>query len=135
MGDGSVNNERIVMRPVIFASLALALGTASLSGYACTTHDEYNQNLSQLQENYNGAVGAANKQYADNNIPNVVFFDVSARSSARRYYDTPFYYAEVAKKREHWETWERTVNAALADYMKESQHAYDNYVRTACLWW
>ena len=105
----------LAMRPVIFASFALALGTASLSSYACTSRDEYNQNISQLQANYNGAVGAANKQYADKNIPNVVFVDLSARNSARRYNNTVVY--------------------ALADYMKDSQHAYDNYVRTACLWW
>jgi hypothetical protein len=123
------------MRPVIFASLALALGTASLSGYACTTRDEYNQNISQLQANYNGAVGAANKQYADKNIPNVVFVDLSTRSSARRYNDAAFYYAELAQKRANWENWDRSVTTALADYMKESQHAYDNYLRTACLWW
>ena len=66
----------LAMRPVIFASFALALGTASLSSYACTSRDEYNQNISQLQANYNGAVGAANKQYADKNIPNVVFVDL-----------------------------------------------------------
>jgi hypothetical protein len=123
------------MRPVIFASLAFALGTSSFSSFACTKFDEYNQNLSQLQANYNGAIDAANKQYADNNVPNVVFVDLSARSSARRYYDTAFYYAEVAKKRQHWETWEKSVNTALADYMAKSRQAYDDYVRTACLWW
>jgi hypothetical protein len=123
------------MRPVIFASFALALGTASLSSYACTSRDEYNQNISQLQENYNVAVGAANKQYADKNVPNVVFVDLSARGSARRYNNTVFYYAELTKKRENWESWDRTVTTALADYMKESQRAYDNYLRTACLWW
>jgi hypothetical protein len=123
------------MRPVIFASFALALGTASLSSYACTSRDEYNQNINQLQANYNDAVGAANKQYADKNIPNVVFIDLSTRNSARRYNNTVLYYAELTKKRESWENWDRTVTTALADYMKESQHAYDNYLRTACLWW
>ena len=43
------------MRPIVFASLALALGTASLSSYAACTSDEYNQNITQLQVNYNGA--------------------------------------------------------------------------------
>jgi hypothetical protein len=124
------------MRPVIFASLALALGTASLSSYAaCTTRDEYNQAISQLQANYNGTIDAANKQYADNNIPNVIFVDLSTRGSARHYNNSALYYAEVAKKRENWEAWERAVTAALTDYMKGSQHAYDNYLRTACLWW
>ena len=136
MGDGFANDERLVMRPIIFTSLALALGTASLASHAaCTTRDEYNQNVSQLQVNYNGAIDTANKQYADKNVPNVVFVDLSARSSARRYNGAAFYYAELAKQRENWENWERAVTAALADYMKESQHAYDNYVRTACLWW
>src|SRR6266513_4787452 len=88
------------MRPVVFASFVLALGTASMSSYACTSRDEYNQNINQLQANYNGAVGAANKQYADKNIPNVVFVDLSARSSAHRYNNTVFYYAELTKKRE-----------------------------------
>ena len=56
----------LVMRPVIFASLGLALGTASLSSYAaCTTRDEYDQTINQLQANYSGAVDVANKQYAD----------------------------------------------------------------------
>jgi hypothetical protein len=123
------------MRPVIFASLALALGTASLSSNACTSRDEYNQNITQLQANYNGAVAAANKQYADKNISNVVFVDLSTRSSARRYNGTAFYYAQLAQRRANWENWDRTVATALADYMKESQHAYDNYIRTACLWW
>ena len=36
------------MRPVIFASLGLALGTASLSSYAaCTTRDEYDQTINR----------------------------------------------------------------------------------------
>ena len=123
------------MRPVIFASLALALGTASLSSYACTTRDEYNQSIGQLQANYNGAIDAANKQYADQNIPNVVFVDLSTRNSVRRYNGAAFYYAELAKKRGNWENWERSVTAALASYMKDSQSAYDNYLRTACFWW
>jgi hypothetical protein len=83
-------------------------------------------------------VGVANKQYADKNIPNVVFIDLSAGNSARRYNNTVLYYAELTKKRENWENWEnwdRAVTTALADYMKDSQQAYDNYVRTACLWW
>src|SRR6266480_7170835 len=43
---------------------------------------------------------SGNKQYADKNIPNVVFVDLSARSSAHRYNNTVFYYAELTKKRE-----------------------------------
>jgi len=126
----------LVMRPVIFASLALALGTASLSSYAaCTTRDQYNQSINQLQANYNGAIDAANKQYADKNIPNVVFVDLSTRNSTRRYNNGAFYYAELEKKRQNWENWERAVTAALADYMRDSQGAYDNYLRTACVWW
>ena len=124
------------MRPIVFASLALALGTASLSSYAaCTSRDEYNQNINQLQANYNGAVDAANRQYADKNIPNVVFLDLHSRNSARRYYDAALYYTEMANKRANWENWERSTSAALAEYMRESQRAYDNYLRTACLWW
>jgi hypothetical protein len=124
------------MRPFIFASLALALGTASLSSYAaCTTRDEYNQTISQLQANYNVAVDVANRQYADKNIPNVVFVDLSTRGSARRYNDAAFYYAEMTKRRANWENWEKSATAAVADYMRESQQAYDNYLRTACLWW
>jgi hypothetical protein len=123
------------MRPVILASLALALGTASLSSYACTTRDEYNQSIGQLQANYNGAVDAANKQYADKNIPSVVFVDLYSRSYAHRYNDAAFYYAEFARKRENWESWQRAAATALADYMKGSQQVYDNYVRTACAWW
>ena len=123
------------MRSVMFASLALALGTASLTSYAaCTTRDEYNQTINQLQANYSVAVDAANRQYADNNIPNVVFVDLSRRYT-HRYDDAAFYYAEVAKKRANWENWEKASTVALADYMRESQHAYDNYLRTACLWW
>jgi hypothetical protein len=100
-------NERIlVVRPFIFASLALALGTASLSSYAaCTTRDEYNQSINQLQASYNAAIDAANRQYADKNIPNVVFVDLSSRSSARRYNDAAFYYAEMTKRRANWENW------------------------------
>ena len=102
-----VNERLLFMRPVIFASLALALGTASLSSYAaCTTRDEYNQSINQLQANYSAAVGAANRQYADKNVPNVVFVDLS-RSSARRYNDAAFYYAEMTKKRANWENWEK----------------------------
>ena len=124
------------MRPIAFASLALVLGTASLSSYAaCTSRDDYNQTISQLQANYNATIDTANKQYTDNNIPNVVFVDLSARSSARRYNGASYYYTELAKKRQNWGNWERTVTTALADYMKESQNAYDNYLRTACLWW
>ena len=108
------------MRPFMFASLALALGTASLSSYACTTRDDYNQDISQLQANYNGAIGAANKQYADKNIPNVVFVDLSARSSARRYNGTVLYYTELAQKRANWENWDRSVTTALADYMSST---------------
>lgn len=116
------------MRPILFTSLALALGTASLSSYAaCTTRDDYNQTINQLQATYNGAVDAANRQYADKNIPNVVFVDLRSRNSG-------FYYAEMANKRANWENWEKSTTAALADYMRESQHAYDNYLRTACLW-
>src|SRR5215469_5799764 len=105
------------MRPIIFASLALALGTASLSGQACTTRDEYNQSIGRLQANYNGAIETANKQYADKNIPNVVFVDLSGRSSAKRYNGTAFYYAELTKRRQNWENWETSVTDALADYM------------------
>ena len=123
------------MRPIIFMSLAVALATASLPSYACTTREEYNQNIAQLQANYNGAIDAANKQYADSNVMGVVFVDLSKRHSVRRYNDSTFYYAELAKKRENWQTWETAVTAALADYMKESQRTYDNYMRTACLWW
>jgi len=123
------------MRPIIFASLPVALATASLSSYACTTHEEYNQNIGQLQASYNGAIEAANKQYADNNMMGVVFVDLSKRHSVRRYNDSAFYYAELTKKRENWETWERAVTTAMADYTKESQRAYDNYMRTACVWW
>jgi hypothetical protein len=120
----------------LFSRLALALGTASLSSYAaCTTRDEYNQSINQLQANYNAAIDAASRQYADKNIPNVVFVDLSSRSSARRYNDAAFYYAEMTKRRANWENWERASTAALADYMRESQHAYDNYLRTSCLWW
>jgi len=123
------------MRPILFTSLALALGTASLSSYAaCTTRDDYNQTINQLQATYNGAVDAANRQYADKNIPNVVFVDLRSRNSARWYYNSGFYYAEMANKRANWENWEKSTTAALADYMRESQHAYDNYLRTACLW-
>jgi hypothetical protein len=130
-----VNERLLFMRPVIFASLALALGTASLSSYAaCTTRDEYNQSINQLQANYSAAVDAANRQYADKNVPNVVFVDLS-RSSARRYNDAAFYYAEMTKKRANWENWEKASTTALADYMRQSQQAYDNYLRTACLWW
>ena len=130
-----VNERLLFMRPVIFASLALALGTVSLSSYAaCTTRDEYNQSINQLQANYSAAVDAANRQYADKNVPNVVFVDLS-RSSARRYNDAAFYYAEMTKKRANWETWEKASTAALADYMRQSQQTYDNYLRTACLWW
>jgi hypothetical protein len=130
-----VNERLLFMRPVIFASLALALGTASLSSYAaCTTRDEYNQSINQLQANYSAAVGAANRQYADKNVPNVVFVDLS-RSSARRYNDAAFYYVEMTKKRANWENWEKASTTALADYMRQSQQAYDNYLRTACLWW
>jgi len=131
-----INERLLVMRPVMFASLALALGTASLSSYAaCTTRDEYNQSINQLQANYNVAVDAANRQYADNNIPNVVFVDLHSRSSARRYNDAAFYYAEMTKKRANWGNWEKAATAAVADYMRQSQQAYDNYLRTACLWW
>jgi hypothetical protein len=50
----------------LFSRLALALGTASLSSYAaCTTRDEYNQSINQLQANYNAAIDAANRQYAE----------------------------------------------------------------------
>jgi hypothetical protein len=131
-----INERLFVMRPVIFASLALALGTASLSSYAaCTSRDDYNQSINQLQANYNAAVDAANRQYADKAVPNVVFVDLSSRGSARRYNDAAFYYAEMTKKRASWENWERSATTALADYMRGSQHAYDNYLRTACLWW
>ena len=94
----------LLMRPIIFASLAVALGTASLSSQACTSREEYNQNIGQLQANYSGAIDAANKQYADNNVMGVVFVDLSKRHSVHRYNDSAFYYAELDKKRENWET-------------------------------
>jgi hypothetical protein len=124
------------MRPVIFTSLAFALGVSSLSSFACTTRDEYNQNIVQLQANYAGAIDAANKQYVDKYVPDVVFVGLPAGSYARRYNDRVAYYEAWRVKRvENWASWERSVNTALADYMTKSQQAYDNYVRTACLWW
>jgi hypothetical protein len=36
---------------------------------------------------------------------------------------------------ENWAAWQVSVNTALADYTTKTQQAYDNYLRTACVWW
>jgi hypothetical protein len=124
------------MRPVIFASVVFALGVSSYSSYACTKYDDYSKNLSKLQANYNDAINAANKQYVDKYVPDVVFVGLPARSYARRYNERVAYYEAWRVKRvENWANWESSVNTALADYTTKSQQAYDNYVRTACLGW
>jgi hypothetical protein len=124
------------MRPVIFASLAFAAGLSSVSSFACTTLDDYNKQISQLQANYSGTINAANKQYVDKYVPDVVFVGVPAGSYSRRYADRVAYYeAWRVKRMENWAGWEVSVNTALADYTTQSQQAYDHYLRTACVWW
>ena len=124
------------MRPVIFASLAFAAGISSFSSFACTTLDDYNKQISQLQANYNGTINAANKQYVDKYVPDVVFVGLPGASYSRRYVDIASYYeAWRVKRMENWAAWQVSVNTALADYTTKTQQAYDNYLRTACVWW
>jgi hypothetical protein len=80
------------MRSVIFASLAFAAGISSFSSFACTTLDDYNKQISQLQSNYNDAISAANKQYVDKYVPDVVFVGLPGGSYSRRYNDRVAYY-------------------------------------------
>jgi len=124
------------MRPVLFSSLVFAAAISSVSSFACTTFDDYNNQLSQLQANYNDAINAANKQYADRYVPDVVLVGLPAGNHARRYNETVAYYqAWRAKRMENWANWESSVTTARDDYTTKSQQAYNNYLRTACLWW
>jgi hypothetical protein len=124
------------MRPVLFAYLAVAAGVYSFSSFACTTFDDYNKQLSQLQANYNDTINTANKQYADKYVPDVVLVGLTAGVHTRRYNERVAYYeAWRAKRMENWATWESSVSAARDDYTTKSQQDYNNYLRTACLWW
>jgi hypothetical protein len=124
------------MRPVLFASLAFAAGISSFSSFACTSFDDYNKQIGQLQANYNDAISAANTQYAGRYFPDVVLVGLPAGIHARRYNERAAYYeAWRAKRMENWANWENSVNAARDDYTTKSQQAYNHYLRTACVWW
>ena len=124
------------MRPVLFASLAFAAGIASFSSFACTTLDEYNTQISQIQANYNDAINSANAQYVDRYVPDIVLVGVPASIYARRHNEKIGYYEAWRTKRiENWANWQSTVSTARADYTTKSQQAYNNYLRTACAWW
>ena len=120
------------MRLGIFMSLALAAGVSSFDASACTRLDDYNRNVTEVQQKYQLAVDAANKSYGSRNVSTVVFVDRYV--SGRHYNPTFVSYNTQPGNWQNWQDWQKSVNAAMADYMTGAQDAYHDYLTTAC-WW
>ena len=99
------------MRLAIFASLALAAGTASFSASACDTRADYGNKIVQFQNEYQATVDQANNAYVEK-----MMYSVRPRN------------ADLVD-------WRNTVNAALNSYTRNTQETYNNYMTNACLWW
>jgi hypothetical protein len=135
MGDISQTRKDLVIRLGIFMSLALTAGVASFDASACSRLDDYNNNLTGIQQKYQLAVDAANKTYGSRNVLTVVFVDRYV--SGRRYNPTVVSYnmeQNSWQNWQNWQNWQKSVNTALADYMTGAQGAYNEYITTAC-WW
>jgi hypothetical protein len=135
MGDISQTRKDLVVRLGIFMSLALAAGVSSFNASACTRLDDYNRNVTTVQQKYQLAVDAANKTYAARNVSTVVYVDRYV--SGRRYNPTVVSYnmqRDNWQNWQNWQDWQKAVNAAMADYMTGAQDAYHDYLTTAC-WW
>ena len=117
------------MRLGIFMSLALAASVASIEASACNKFEDYNRNISGVQQKYQLAVDAANKTYGTRNVSTVVYVD--RYHSDRRYTPTVITYDN---NWQNWQNWQKEVNAAMADYMTGAQGAYIEYMTSAC-WW
>jgi hypothetical protein len=119
------------VRLSIFVSLALATTVASFAASACSRLDDYNHNMTAIQQKYQLAVDAAN---AGGTVSTVVFVYRGAREdvSGRCYDRTALSNMAGQYNLQNWQNWQKGVNAAVADYMTESQAAYYNYITTAC---
>ena len=117
------------MRLGIFMSLTLAAGVASFDASACSRLDDYNHNITGVQQKYQLAVDAANKMYGSRNFSTVVFVD---RYVPAHRYNQPVLGYNI--ERDNWQNWQKAVNAAMTDYMTGAQGAYNDYITTAC-WW
>jgi hypothetical protein len=117
------------MRLAIFASLALAAGVTSFGASACSNTNEYNTRMTEVQEKYKVDVEAANKAYiAGRRSPVELVYAANRRAAVPQYY---FVVEDNWQNSQNWQNWQNSVNTAVADYMKDAQAAYNNYI---CQW-
>jgi hypothetical protein len=114
------------MRLAIAASLAIAVGVASFEASACSNTNDYNNRMAEVQKKYEMQIDAANKAYVDGRKSTVELVYASAHRAPG-----PRYYYVVRDDWPNWQTWQSAVNTAVAEYMRDSQAAYNNYV---CNW-
>jgi hypothetical protein len=114
------------MRPAIFVSLALAAGVASFEASACSNTNDYNNRMTAVQKKYEMQIDAANKAYVDGRKSTVELVYASVKRAPG-----PRYYYVVRDDWSNWQNWQNAVNAAVVEYSRDAQAAYNNYI---CNW-
>jgi hypothetical protein len=115
------------MRLAICVSLALAACVTSFGASACSNSNEYNNNMTEVQQKYKVDVAAANKTYVDGRRSTV---ELVYANTGRRV-AVPQYYYMVRDDWMNGQNWQNAVNAAVAEYTTNAQAAYNNYI---CNW-
>jgi hypothetical protein len=127
------NGKDLVMRLAICVSLALAAGVTSFGASACSNSNEYNNNMTEVQQKYKVDVAAANKTYVDGRRSTVelVYANTGRRVAVPQYYYMVRDDWMNGQNWQNWQNWQNAVNAAVAEYTTNAQAAYNNYI---CNW-
>jgi hypothetical protein len=126
---GWSNGKDLSMRLTLCVALALAAGVTSFGASACSTSNEYNDKMTEIQQKYKSDIAVANKTYVDGRRSNVDLVYVSNRRVA-----VPNYYYLVrddGQNWQNWQNWQNAVSSAMAEYTTNAQVAYTNYI---CNW-
>jgi hypothetical protein len=74
---GWSNGKDLAMRLALCLALAFAAGVTSFGASACSSSNEYNGRMTEVQQKYKADVAAANKAYVDGRRSNVELIYVS----------------------------------------------------------